>query len=92
MRTFLSGPGHIACGRRKGISMRKKMLFLALALTALAASTSTSVSAIPPTSVPCGCTTYSDGSQCCVCRCDARGRILYCTDVMCPPADGGGIN
>lgn len=71
--------------------MRKKMLFLALALTALAAST-TSVNAIPPTSQACACTTYPDGSQCCVCRCDARGRILYCTDVMCPPADGGGIN
>lgn len=72
--------------------MRKKMWFLALALTAFAITTSTSVNAVPPTSQACACTTYADGSQCCQCRCDARGRILFCLDVMCPPADGGGIN
>ncbi len=37
------------------------------------------------------CTTYSDGSQCCVsCWCDGAGNRVACTNHYCPPADDGG--
>jgi hypothetical protein len=35
------------------------------------------------------CTTYSDGSQCCVsCWCDGTGMPVACTNNYCPPPDG----
>jgi hypothetical protein len=70
--------------------MRKKMLFLALALTATASLTTPLTAATTYTSCPI-CTTYADGSQCCVsCICDSTGRIVACTDHYCPPE--GGLN
>ena len=71
--------------------MRKKMLFLALALAATASLTAPRTGAAT-TYYSCPiCTTYSDGSQCCVsCICDASGRIVACTDHYCPPE--GGLN
>jgi hypothetical protein len=37
------------------------------------------------------CTTYADGSQCCVsCTCDASGTPIACTDHYCPPPGEGG--
>jgi len=71
--------------------MRKKMTFLALALAMTAAAFSTSRAFAGGTHACPICTTYSDGSQCCVsCICDASGRILACTDHYCPPE--GGLN
>jgi hypothetical protein len=38
------------------------------------------------------CTTYSDGSQCCVsCWCDGTGMPVACTNNYCPPEGGGGV-
>ena len=72
--------------------MRKKMLFLALALTAFAASTSARAAAPAYHACP-QCTTYADGSQCCIsCICNSQGFTIACTDNFCPPADGEGIN
>ena len=71
--------------------MRKKMLLLALSLAALAGSLSASRAAAGGTHACPICTTYSDGSQCCVsCVCDANNHILACTDHYCPPE--GGLN
>jgi hypothetical protein len=69
--------------------MRKKMLLLALTLAAAAASLTTP-RAVAGGNYSCPiCTTYADGSQCCVsCICDASGRRISCTDHYCPPADG----
>jgi hypothetical protein len=69
--------------------MRKKMLFLALAVAATAASlTAPRAQADGTHSCPI-CTTYSDGSQCCVpCVCDSKGHVLACTNVYCPPEGG----
>lgn len=69
--------------------MRKKMLFLAVALAAVAGSLSTARSqATGFVSCP-RCTTYPDGSQCCVsCTCDGSGRVIACTNNYCPPAGG----
>jgi len=67
--------------------MRKKMLFLALALAA-AASSMARVEASGTHACPI-CTTYSDGSQCCVgCLCDDKGHVLACTNNFCPPEGG----
>jgi hypothetical protein len=70
--------------------MRKKMLLLTLALVATA-SLATPRTGTATTYVSCPiCTTYSDGSQCCVpCVCDGKGHVLACTDLYCPPEDGG---
>ena len=70
--------------------MRKKMLFLVLALAAVAGSLS-APQALAGGNHACPiCTTYPDGSQCCVsCICDASGRIVACTNHFCPPAGGG---
>lgn len=70
--------------------MRKKMLFLALALAATAASLVAPGAVSGSTTHACPrCTTYPDGSQCCVsCICDASGRILACTNNFCPPPGG----
>ena len=67
--------------------MRKKMLLLALSLAALAGSLSAPRAAIAGGNHACPiCTTYSDGSKCCVsCVCDANNHILACTDHYCPP-------
>jgi hypothetical protein len=72
--------------------MRKKMLLLALALAATASLT-TPLTAATTTYHGCPiCTTYADGSQCCVsCICDNTGRMVACTDHYCPP-EGGEIN
>jgi len=68
--------------------MRKKMLFLALALAATASLTTPLTAATTYHSCPI-CTTYSNGSQCCVsCICDAKGHIVACTDNYCPPEGG----
>ncbi|HEX4965194.1 MAG TPA: hypothetical protein VF173_30575 [Thermoanaerobaculia bacterium] len=70
--------------------MRKKMLFLALAMAAAAGALSA-----PRATAEGGfgcpiCTTYADGSQCCVsCWCDGNGVPIACTNHYCPPADGG---
>ena len=70
--------------------MRKKMLLLALSLAALAGSLTASRAVAGGTHACPICTTYADGSQCCVsCTCDASGRILACTNNYCPPAGGG---
>jgi len=69
--------------------MLKRMLFLALALTATAV-------ALPAPRAEAGgtyscprCTTYEDGSRCCVsCICQ-NGIPIACTDHYCPPAGGG---
>lgn len=73
--------------------MRKKLLFLALALVAAASSLST-VRAQAAGFHGCPvCTTYSDGSQCCVsCLCDDKGHVVACTNNFCPPEDGGGTD
>jgi hypothetical protein len=74
--------------RQPEVSMRKKMMFLTLALAATAASLTTPRAFAGSYSCPI-CTTYSDGSQCCVsCFCNANG-VIACTDHYCPPADDG---
>ena len=75
--------------------IRKKMLLLALALTATAASlTAPRVQAGPligggPYHDCPVCTTYPDGSQCCItCRCGANGTPVLCPDIACVPVGG----
>jgi hypothetical protein len=70
--------------------MRKKMLLLAMSLAMLAGSLSTPRAAVAGGTHSCPiCTTYADGSQCCVsCICDASGRRIACTTHYCPPAGG----
>jgi hypothetical protein len=69
--------------------MRKKMLLLAMSLAALAGSLSVSRATAGGTHACPRCTTYADGSQCCVsCVCDASNHILACTNNYCPPAGG----
>ena len=64
--------------------MRKKMLLLALVLTSVAALSTPRAEAGGNHACPI-CTTYPDGSTCCVsCVCDASGRIIACTDHFCP--------
>jgi hypothetical protein len=72
------------------MTMRKKLLLLSLSLGAIAGSL------LAPRAEATGyhscpiCTTYSDGSQCCVgCICDSSGMTVACTNVYCPPEDGG---
>jgi membrane protease subunit (stomatin/prohibitin family) len=69
--------------------MRKKMLLLALSLAAAAASL-TAPSAVASGTHSCPrCTTYADGSQCCVsCICNSSGFPIACTNNFCPPAGG----
>jgi hypothetical protein len=69
--------------------MRKKMLFLALALAATASLTAPSAQAGflpgggPYHSCPV-CTTYSDGSQCCItCQCGVDGTPVTCPMIGC---------
>ncbi|MBW8878384.1 MAG: hypothetical protein JF614_25765 [Acidobacteria bacterium] len=70
--------------------MRKKMMML-LAVSAVAlAGLLSAPHAEANHSCPI-CTTYADGSQCCVsCICDDSGRRIACTDHFCPPAGGRG--
>jgi hypothetical protein len=64
--------------------MRKKMLFLALTLAAAAAALAPRAEAGGTHACPI-CTTYADGSRCCVsCICDAQGHLVACTDHFCP--------
>ena len=71
--------------------MRKKMLLLILSLAALAGSLTAHADSDDGGIHGCPiCTTYSNGSQCCVpCICDSNNVPLACTNVICPP-DGGG--
>lgn len=69
----------------------RRMLFLILVLAMMVtiAGSTPRVEADGGGSCPI-CTTYADGSQCCVpCWCDGNGQIVACTDLYCPPADGG---
>lgn len=66
--------------------MRKKMMILALLLAPIAGLSS------PPADAAAGgyacpiCTTYPDGSTCCVsCWCDSSGRYMACTENYCTP-------
>ena len=70
--------------------MRKKLLLLVLSLAALAGSLTAYADNGGTHSCPI-CTIYSNGSQCCVpCICDSNNVPLACTDLYCPPEDGGG--
>lgn len=71
--------------------MRNKALLLILTLALTFAALAGPLAEAGGT-VPCPiCTTYPDGSRCCVsCICDAAtGRLLACTNHFCPPAGGG---
>ncbi len=70
--------------------MRKKLTFLGFAFALLAGSLTVHRADGAPTH-PCPqCTTYPDGSQCCVsCVCNGQGIPIACTDNFCPPAGGG---
>jgi len=74
--------------------MRKKLLLLALSLAATAASLTVPraqaslLGGGPYHSCPV-CTTYPDGSQCCItCQCSANGNVVLCPDIACAPAGG----
>lgn len=74
--------------------MRKKMLLLAFAL----AATTASLTAPRAQAGPLGggpfhscpvCTTYPDGSQCCInCQCGVNGTPILCPENGCAPASG----
>jgi hypothetical protein len=67
----------------KEIGMRKKMFLLILALVAVASSLGPQASAATRTFCPI-CTTYPDGSTCCVsCICE-NGHVIACTNNYCP--------
>ena len=70
--------------------MSKKALLLVLTLATLAVALVGPLAEAASGSHFCPqCTTYPNGSQCCVsCWCDASGRLLACTDHYCPPAGG----
>lgn len=69
--------------------MYKKMMLLALALVAAAASFMTPRAEASGTHACPRCTTYPDGSQCCVsCVCNSSGIPIACTNNYCPPAGG----
>lgn len=64
--------------------MRKKMLLLALSLAATGAALAPRAEAAGTHACP-RCTTYPDGSQCCVsCVCDGRNIPIACTQNFCP--------
>jgi hypothetical protein len=69
----------------------RRTLFLALtlALAVLAGSLSAPRAEAGGGGFSCPiCTTYADGSRCCVsCWCDEYGHIVACTNHYCPPAD-----
>lgn len=70
--------------------MRKKMLLLTLSLAVLAGALSTAPAAAGGSYSCPICTYYADGSSCCVpCWCQ-NGVIVACTNLYCPPAEGGG--
>lgn len=67
--------------------MPKKMLLLVLVLAALAGALVGPLAEAGGTHACPRCTTYPDGSQCCVsCICDDAGRLVACTNHYCPPA------
>ncbi len=76
--------------------MRKKMLLLALSLAAVAGSLTAPraqaglLSGGGPYHACPICTTYADGSQCCItCQCSADGNTVICPQIGCAPAPGG---
>jgi len=72
--------------------MRKKMLLLILSLAALAGTLMGPLAQAGGTHSCPICTTYPDGSQCCVsCICDDAGHRIACTNHFCPPAGGGAL-
>lgn len=65
--------------------MRTKSLLLALLLTWVAGLSSPPADAAGTHPCPV-CTTYPDGSTCCVgCVCNGAGQVIFCTDNYCPP-------
>src|SRR4051794_13154193 len=75
-------------------TMRKKLLFLTLALAATAASIAAPraqaslIGGGPYHACPV-CTTYEDGSQCCItCQCGVNGTPVICPDIGCAPGLG----
>ena len=69
--------------------MRQKLLLLSLSLAAVAGSLLAPRAEAGGTHACPRCTTYADGSQCCVsCICDASGRPVACTNNFCPPPGG----
>jgi hypothetical protein len=71
--------------------MRKVLLLiLVLTLSSLALLAGSFAEAGPTYHACPICTTYPDGSTCCVsCICDSSGRLVACTNHFCPPAGGG---
>ncbi|MBW8878380.1 MAG: hypothetical protein JF614_25745 [Acidobacteria bacterium] len=69
--------------------MRKKMLLLTLSLATVAgALMAPRVEAGGTHGCP-RCTTYADGSRCCVsCVCNSAGIPIACTQNFCPPPGG----
>ena len=69
----------------------RKMILLAAAFSLSLAAVSFSPRAQADDSYPCPqCTTYPDGSQCCVsCTCFSSGRftISMCAENACAPID-----
>ncbi|HEX3554462.1 MAG TPA: hypothetical protein VIA62_14660 [Thermoanaerobaculia bacterium] len=66
--------------------MRKKMLLLTLSLLALAGALATPRAEAGGNHACPRCTTYADGSQCCVsCVCNSAGFPIACTQNACPP-------
>jgi hypothetical protein len=64
--------------------MRKKMLFMLLALATTAGALTPRADAATGYFCP-SCTTYPDGSSCCVsCWCNGQGIPVWCTDNYCP--------
>jgi len=72
--------------------VRKKLLLLTLCLVATAASLATPrIQASPLGGGPfhsCPvCTTFEDGSQCCItCQCGVNGVPVICPEIACVPA------
>ena len=67
--------------------MRKKMMMLMVAVAALIGALATGPSAAVGGVCKPHCTTYSDGSQCCV-PCWGTWPNCACTNVYCPPEGG----
>jgi hypothetical protein len=68
----------------------KKVLLLILALVSLAGLAAGTLAEAGGTHSCPICTTYENGSTCCVsCICDDAGHLVACTNHYCPPAGGG---
>ena len=65
--------------------MRKKLMLLALLLASVAGFSNPRADAAAGSHSCSSCTTYPDGSTCCVsCWCDSSGGVIACTDNFCP--------